>query len=422
MLNLSIGGLISAPDRFFCPRPKSAREGNEDMPGRGRLRHTQRGGARTWILLGVLSVWGLGLFGCAYGGYVPPPPPLKPLAESEMDIRYLPMGKLRTAKLECARGICRVRYRIVAPSSGEMTVTVKRAASEAPLPGRIARVVLEGVGEQTLAIQYADNRTPPFVVSSRVQPGVHYVLIQSLNGGIDFKVQATFSASAQAVVEAGTFAAQPTAQAQRARLAAAQAQDAAVVSQPNGNDAAAAGELGTASGYRPHDDHPGNTSDGADFGYDPSRDLSEMKSYAFAQDPAKMLKGKPGSVKTNVFVLRQVQREVTYALTEKGLESLPGKEADFLIVIDLGQKTTAWYSASPMVLPFTYNDYFSQWQQMDSVSVPPRGYMEGTLGISFVDRKTGALLWHGYTTQGIPIAQETDAELKKAVRKVLAQY
>jgi hypothetical protein len=59
---------------------------------------------------------------------------------------------------------------------------------------------------------------------------------------------------------------------------------------------------------------------------------------------------------------------------------------------------------------------------MDSVSVPPRGYMEGTLGISFVDRKTGALLWHGYTTQGIPIAQETDAELKKAVGKVLAQY
>ena len=52
---------------------------------------------------------------------------------------------------------------------------------------------------------------------------------------------------------------------------------------------------------------------------------------------------------------------------------------------------------------------------MDSVSVPPRGYMEGTLGISFVDRKTGSLLWHGYTTQGIPIAQETDAELKKAV-------
>jgi len=101
----------------------------------------------------------------------------------------------------------------------------------------------------------------------------------------------------------------------------------------------------------------------------------------------------------------------------RGLESLPVKEADFLIVIDLGQKTTAWYSASPMVLPFTYNDYFSQWQQMDSVSVPPRGYMEGTLGISFVDRKSGSLLWHGYTTQGIPIAQETDAELKKAVAK-----
>ena len=80
------------------------------------------------------------------------------------------------------------------------------------------------------------------------------------------------------------------------------------------------------------------------------------------------------SVKTNVFVLRQVQREVTYALTEKGLESLPGKEADFLIVIDLGQKTTAWYSASPMVLPFTYNDYFSQWQQMDSVSPGIRGW------------------------------------------------
>ncbi|MEE3326680.1 MAG: DUF4136 domain-containing protein [Myxococcota bacterium] len=377
---------------------------------------------RTWILLGVGLIWLLGSFGCAFEGYVPPPPPLKPLAESEMDIRYLPMGKLRTAQLTCDEGICRLRYRIVAPSSGEMTVTVKRAASEEPLPGRIGRVVLEGVGEQTLAIQNADNRTPPFVVSSRVQPGVHYVLIQSLNGGVNFKVQATFSASAQAVVEAGTFAAQPKVQADSTRLAGAQARDAAIVSQPNGNDAAAAGELGTSDGHRPHDDRPGNTSDGADFGYDPSRDLSQMKSYAFAQDPAKMLKGKPGSVQTNVFVLRQVQREVTYALTEKGLESLPVKEADFLIVIDLGQRTTAWYSASPMILPFTYNDYFSQWRQMDSVSVPPYGYMEGKLGISFVDRKTGSLLWHGWTTQGIPIAQETDAQLKKAVDKVLAQY
>ena len=149
---------------------------------------------------------------------------------------------------------------------------------------------------------------------------------------------------------------------EKARLAAAQSQDAASVSQPYG-DPSAGEASGHSSGYTPHDDRPGNTSDGADFGYDPSQDLSQMKSYAFAQDPAKMLKGKPGTVQTNVFVLRQVQREVTYALTEKGLDSLPVKEADFLIVIDLGQKTTAWYSASPMILPFTYNDYFSQWQQ-----------------------------------------------------------
>ncbi len=364
------------------------------------------------------------LFGCAFDGYVPPPPPLKPLAESEMDIRYLPMGKLRTDQLDCKKGICRVRYRIVAPASGEMTVTVKPVspAEGTALPGRIGRVILEGIGEQTLAIRYADNRTPPFVVSSRVAPGVHFVLIQSLNGGIDFQVQAAFSASAQAVVEAGTFAADPTVQSQSQRMARAGAQDAAVVARPNGNDAAAAGELSAFAGQGRHSDTPGDTRDGADFGYDPTRDLSQMKTYAFAQDPAQMLKGKPGSVKTNVFVLRQLQREVTYALTEKGLESRPVAQADFLIAIDFGDRTTAWYSASPMILPYGYNDYFQRWGQMDSVSVPPYGYMEGTLGINFVDRKSGVLLWHGYTTQGIPIVQENDAELKKAVRKVLAQY
>jgi len=375
-----------------------------------------------WDWRSTLS--GLLLFGmiggCTFQGYLPSPAPPKPLAASEMDIQYLPMGQLHTAELDCKKGICRLRYRIVAPSSGELTVTVKRVVSSS-LPGRIGRVVLEGVGEQTLAIQNADNRTPPFVVSSRVQPGTHFVLIQSLNGGIDFQVQATFSASAQAVVESGTFAAEPTAQAEAQRLARAQAHDAAVVAQPNGTDAELAGE-GPGGEHGPYADVPGNTSDGADFAYDPSRDLSQLKTYAFAQDPAAMLKGKPGSVHTNVFVLRQLQREVTYVLADKGLEQETVDEADFLISIDTGERTTAWYTTNPMILPFAYGDYYQRWRSMNSVSVPPRGYMEGTLGINFIDRKSGTLLWHGWTTQVIPLVQENDAELKKAVQKVLGQY
>ena len=197
--------------------------------------------------------------------------------------------------------------------------------------------------------------------------------------------------------------------------------DAAVVAQPNGTDAELAGE-GPGGEHGPYADVPGNTSDGADFAYDPSRDLSQLKTYAFAQDPAAMLKGKPGSVHTNVFVLRQLQREVTYVLADKGLEQETVDEADFLISIDTGERTTAWYTTNPMILPFAYGDYYQRWRSMNSVSVPPRGYMEGTLGINFIDRKSGTLLWHGWTTQVIPLVQENDAELKKAVQKVLGQY
>jgi hypothetical protein len=358
----------------------------------------------SWIAAPLVA---LAIAGCTFEGYVPKEKPPPPLAESEANIASLEIGETRSAGLDCTKGSCRVRYRLVVPSPGVLTVTVQGPLGEGPEPTgpRIARVVLEGVGQQTLGTVYGtDLGAPPVVLSSPVTEGIHFVLIQALGGQVDYSVGSSFEPKA-GEAEPGE------------SLPKGVVMPAPPPPPPLPSQVKPAGRARTGA------DRPGNTSDGADFAYDPTRlDLFNMRYYSFAQDPAAMLKGSPGSIQGNAFILRQIQRDVRYVLANMQFNEVPKSEAQFLVSLHTGsQSGRAWYAVNDAIAPRPYDSYFQQWTAA-GLTMTAQTYVDGQLVINFIDAKTGALLWHGWTTESIPNTGSDNKAIDQAVKKVLAQY
>lgn len=382
------------------------------MPGpyRTRRRDDTRGKARAplrgWARAAVAALL---LAGCTWEAYAPPDPPTKPLHESELHIDTVELGTPHTGRLDCAAGRCRIRYRFVVPAKGVLHVRVDGPIAEGTGRSRprLARIVLQGMSDQSLALQYAsDVEAPPLQLSSAVKPGIHYVLVQALGGEVEFVVRADFVADAPptpAPDAAGGVLAGPTDVLPEPSLA-----ERPVVPGPG------------ASWH----DRPGEIKDGADFAYDPrrEREILALRDYAFAQDVAAMMRAQSTSQIGNPLVLRQVQREVRYALDGMGMREVPIAEAQFMVSVHTTSRGhKQWYAANPGIDDRPYDNYFQTWGTY-GLMVRAHTYEEGTLVINFIDRASGELLWHGWTTEPIPIAEGRDDLIKTAVRKVLAQF
>lgn len=354
---------------------------------------------------------GIGLLllaGCTFEGYVPTEPAPPPLAESEANIRYLAIGEAEVGDLDCPSGRCRVRYRFVTPGRGILRVSVDGPIGNGPEPEgpRIARVALQGIGQQNLALVYGSEiEAAPFVVSSPVTPGVHWVLIQALGGKVEYTVASSFEPDPSGV--------EPDDRAGGA-LAGVPPLPPPIASDPVTPGGSA--RLGS--------DRPGNTSDGADFAYDPTRyDLFQLRRYAFAQDPAAMLRGEPGSVQGNAFILRQIQREVRYTLADMQFQEASAEAAQLLVSVHT--RTTGgreWYLVNDGIAARPYENYMQQWTSHGGM-IGARTFAEGALIVNFIDAKTGVLLWHGWTIEAMPTSGSGDDKvIKSAVKKVLAQF
>jgi hypothetical protein len=373
------------------------------MPRHTHSQRCESAGRRVaWSWLALML-----LVGCTFETYVPKEPPPPPLAESEANIQSLSIGEAHTGELNCPEGRCRVRYRFVSPGSGKLRIIVDGPVGDGPEPNepRIARVVLQGISQQNLAVVYGSEiKEPPFVVASPVMPGVHWVLIQALGGEVGYTVSSSFEPDA-AAVEPGD------------------ALGGALTSAPTPPPVASSEPVTPGGSGRLGSDRPGNTSDGADYAYDPTRhDLFQLRRYTFAQDPAAMLKGAPGSVQGNAFILRQIQREVRYTLADMQFEMAPADEAQLLV--SLHTSTTggrAWYLVNDGIAARPYQTYMQQWNAQGGM-ISARTYEDGVLVINFIDAKNGELLWHGWTVEALPLAGSDDKVIKSAVKKVLAQF
>jgi len=360
-------------------------------------------------MLGVLAC---GALACTFDGYVPKEHVPAPKA-SDRVVPNLQIGEVHAAAIECGTSNCRERYRILVPRAGVLHVAVDGPTADGPGEPRIVQLALENPGQAVLGVTYGEN-DDPFELDVRVGEGLHFVLVQAFGGHIEYKIRVELDAAGTATA-AGTSAtttATATATAATTATTTADAPDAPPSGWPSGEAAAAGGD--------PH--RLGDTSDGADFAYDPSAQIGRYRSYAFAQNPAEDLRGTPGSVKGNPFVERQVQREVRYYLDEIGINQVAIEEAEMLVSIQVGAQSTTWYSVNSSVYNQSYDLYFDQWRSM-GIHLNTHTYVDGTLMIDFINPESGHLVWHGWTTEPIPTGEVDSAKIiKDAVRAVLSQY
>ncbi len=361
-----------------------------------RLLRTLRPLARIGRGFPGLVLLALGALGCTFGGYVPQEK-VAPLETVERTIVNINPGERMTSELDCPSGQCRLRYRIMAPGQGTLRVRVDGPTGDGTMAGaRIAQVALEGVGQQVLDVRYADH-PPPLVVESPVRAGVHYLLVQGLGGHLIYDVEVSFVASG-----ASPDAPEP-----------GQVELTQVPAPPRPPPAVP----GPGTGAQ----RPGDISDGADYAFDPRFDLKGLRRFAFADEPERRLTGEAAPDGLNPFLEKQIQREIRYYLANIGMYDTPADEADLLVAVDVGSRSTTWYSLGGSLYNRSYDAYFQQWTAVGAV-IRAHNYVDGTLTIDLIDRRSGELVWHGWTTEPIALGEDSNKLIKQAVKKILDQY
>jgi hypothetical protein len=164
------------------------------------------------------------------------------------------------------------------------------------------------------------------------------------------------------------------------------------------------------------------TQHGADFAFDPRRDLSKLTRYAFAENPADLLRpGAESSPDRDPFVEKQIQREIRYFLADISIYQVPAEEANFLISIQVGSRTTSWYVVDRRLYNAGYDATIQQWAGHGGV-INTHQYFDGMLLIDMIDPESGELIWHGWSTEPMTLSDDRDVIIKRAVANVLSQF
>jgi hypothetical protein len=365
------------------------------------------------LIVIVLSSLAALLAGCQFGGYVPKGTH-QPVAEEERNIADLSFLTPASGTLDCANGRCRVRHRLQVTRPGHVDIVVEgpRGTAESNRP-RLARAMLQDVNGRVVARNDVEQTEGAMTFDAEVTPGPYFVLIQGLGGEFVYEVTATYApdaASAHAGIHAppgGTAAASGSESTAAAATGAAAEEGRALEPSKRAVRSATAHA-------------PGDTSDGADFAYDPTADLLQMRTYAFAENPQSQLDGQQSEGRGNPFVIRRIQREIRYALADMGVQQVEADAADFLVSVQVGSRATTWYSLGSTPRTTSYDAYFDRWRGMGAF-INPHTYVDGTLVIDFIDPKSGDLVWHGWTTEPVNVKIDDETMLAGAVRAVLSQ-
>jgi hypothetical protein len=344
------------------------------LPSHPDTRPKATGGYRSWlgrrpatVALAFALIFGIG---CSWD---PIRLPEKPRARDPVDAPTDPrLGVRLSDTLECTTAVCVRRFRIVVPEPGKLTIGARANIENA---NELFSISLESTHSGVLGSKSTDTDPGPLLlVSADATPGTYFLLIRGAGGRIPYTVGSRLERGG-APVKAAT---------------------------SNPDIEIAKPDLRKLEG--------GAAGGGA--AYDPGVDFGAFKTFAFVKRP----KPQPGQAGQPMEepVERQLRRTIAFDLERKGFVRGEPDTADFLIGVGIGSSTAAWYSRG---LPY----YFDTWESGGHI-VGTHTYSQRTLVIDMVDPKAEKLVWHGWSSVGVPPLRMRDEVINEIVAEVLDAF
>ena len=301
----------------------------------------------------------------------------------------LVLGSPYVDTLACMERRCQKRLRVIVEEPGKLVVTT---AFELTSSDDQARVVLESMRDgvvDSASTGRGGDRTDASVLSVTTEveePGVYFVLLQSLGGKVPYQTTANLAPSALVSPEPVPI-------------------EAPEVPFP--------------------DDEPPTRltkvkiSPKQGAAYDPRVVSRDFETYAFAQLP-RGEDAKPGTPVERP-VDREIRRYAADVLELKGFRQAMGDEqADFVVGFSSRDETRTWYT---FFFPLLYDRYDFQPGMLGSRQfVTPRE----ALVIDIVEPTTNRLAWHAWSTKGlgpgVTYGEALSSVIREAVGEVLAGF
>jgi len=333
------------------------------------------------ILALVVGAW---TAACAWDPWIPGEQSWNPeiVADPATLAARIPLDRRHVGELDCYAHRCQKRYRIVVEEPGQLTV---RMVPELSGPDAQARVVLESL--QGVVDQAGSGRGPQedvtvLAVREVVNPGVFFILLQSVGGPMPFELEARLTPG-----EGPTPAPQPARE---------------------------------TPPPPPRDPPPRlvevSLTGGANASYDPAVVFTGLRTFAF---PAPVLPGEdtPAGTVVDQPIDREIRRLLADGLRMRGLRQADGAgPPDLLVHFSRGE--SIW---SPGPLLFVYDWYgFGRAGAIEYLN------RRGTLTVDLQDTRSRRIAWHASTTKGlgpgITPGEKTTAVLREAVADLFSRF
>lgn len=296
--------------------------------------------------------------------------------------KQLSLDTIHVDELDCYASSCEKRFRIVIDQPGQLTVT---AIPELASQDDQARVVLESL--QGVLAKAATGRgpredVPVLSVSKPVDPGMYFVLIQSIGGAMPYQVSAHLTPGAGAPVKA---APPPK----------------TVMTSSSPPERLVAVKL------------PGN----AEGAYDPTVSFVTLRTFAF-RSPDGLDAAAPAGTRVEQPIDREIRRYIADELTLRGFQQLSaGANADMSVDFNRRTRNRSLYGFTSIYDRYDFGALGWTRGAVDTRS---------TLTVDIIDTRDGRLAWHAWTTKaigpGITYGETTTSFVRESVDDVLAGF
>jgi hypothetical protein len=135
------------------------------------------------------------LSACAWGPWIPgenswnPPVVVDPASLAHR----LALDSPYVDELDCYSRECQQRFRVVVEEPGQLTVTAMMELASQDDQGRMVLEAIDGVVAQAGTGRGLREDAAPLAIRQDVQPGVYFVLLQSVGGHVPYEITATLT-------------------------------------------------------------------------------------------------------------------------------------------------------------------------------------------------------------------------------------